>query len=46
MCTHTGEIINMLEEKGVDFSSLPASVPMDGPYVPSMCCINYSIILW
>ena len=34
MCsTHVGEIIDMINEKGVDFQSLPVAVSMDEPYV-------------
>lgn len=29
----TGEISQMIEEKGVDFTSLPATTPMDELYV-------------
>lgn len=30
---NTGEVIDMVEEKGIDFLSLPDTLTMDGPYV-------------
>ena len=30
---HIGEVMDMVEEKGIDFLSLPATTTMDGPYV-------------
>ena len=40
---YPGEVIDMIEKKGVDFLSLPVSVPMDEPYVVCMHCIAHKL---
>ena len=47
---NSGEVMDMVVEKGIDFLSLPATTTMDGPYVsleakPFMHSIAHSLYM-